>query len=241
MMATTLVPPTTTPKSPSGEVRFVSVRAHLLPDEVVSARQVQVLRKQVLVGLVVVVALLIGWFGVSKWQTISANSDLSKAEHRGVALQTEQNRFASLVQAQNQITTIQSQLVTLMAGDLSWKTMLTTLRAKAPSGVGIDSVDGVLTSGAGAGAAAPGSAVLNMSGQPAVGQLTVTGTAPDKRTVAAYSDSLATVKGLTAPLVSSVTAEEKGVKFTISAVITADALGGRYATPTATAGTTGGN
>jgi Tfp pilus assembly protein PilN len=236
-MATTMVPPTTSNKPPSGGLRFVSVRAQLLPDEVVGARQLVALRKQVLIGLIAVVVSLVGWYGVSKWQTISTKSALNRAQHQSVALQAEQNQFGPLVQAQTQIKTIQAQLSQLMAGDLQWKTVLTTLRAEAPAGVGIDSVDGLVSVGAPAGASGvDNSAVLNVSGKPAIGQLTVSGTAPDKRSVAAYADNLAAVTGLTAPLVSNVTAQAKGVKYTITAVITADALGGRYATT----GTTGG-
>jgi Tfp pilus assembly protein PilN len=233
-MATTMVPPTTSNKPASGGVRFVSVRAQLLPDEIVGARQLVVLRKRVLIGVIAVVVLLIGWYGVSKWQTMSANSSLHRARQATVTLQSEQNQFAPLVQAQAEIATIQSQLAQLMTGDLPWKSVLTTLRAKAPAGVGVDSVDGTVTSAAAAGSSAgSNAAVLNQTGTPAIGELTVSGTAPDKRTVAAYADNLAKVTGLTAPLISNVTAQEKGVKFTITAVITAEALGGRYATVTA--------
>jgi Tfp pilus assembly protein PilN len=240
MMATTMTPPTATPKPAGGDLRFVSIRADLLPDEIVSARQAEVVRKQVLVALGVVVVLLIGWYGLSKWQTSSANGDLHRARSAGVALQTEQNQFAPLVQAQSDISSIQTQLRTLMTGDLSWKTMLTTLAGKAPAGVAIDSVNGTVTTGAAAGSAgADTTAVLNQSGNPAVGTMTLSGTAPDKRTVAGYADSLATVPGLAAPFVSSVAADGKGVKFTITAVITSAALGGRYATPSP--GLMGGN
>lgn len=239
-MATTMVPAATAAKPPHGEVRFVAVRARLLPDEIVSDRQVEVVRKQVIAGLVLVVVILIAAFGLSKWQTRSANNDLATAQRQGAQLESEQNQFAPLVQAQAQIQAIQNQLHSLMRTDLSWKTMLTTLQAKAPSGVTIDSVAGTVNAGtatAGGAAGVPaGTSVLNASGQPAVGTLTVSGTAPDKRTVAAYADQLATVKGLAAPLVSSVAADPSGAKFTIVAVITSDALGGRYAAAPATTG-----
>lgn len=240
-MATILTPSTATPKPVNGDLRAVSVRAWLLPDEIISARQVKALRKQVLIGLVVVVVLLIGWFGLSKWQTSSANSNLHRAHEQGVSLQDQQSRYAPLVEAQTQITSIKSQLQTLMTGDLSWKTMLTTLQSKAPRGVAFDSVNGIVTAGGAAvpGSTPAGSTVLNMTGKPTVGQLTITGTAPDKRSVAAFSDALATVPGLTAPLISNVTVAEKTVKFSVSVVITSDALGGRYAA--ATTSLAGGN
>ncbi|MBN9620713.1 MAG: hypothetical protein J0H43_13445, partial [Actinobacteria bacterium] len=69
---------------------------------------------------------------------------------------------------------------------------------------------------------------LNQTGQATVGSLLVAGSAPDKGTVAAYADQLATVTGLTAPLVTSVNAAGRSVSFTLDVVITAQALGGRY-------------
>jgi Tfp pilus assembly protein PilN len=242
-MATTMIPPTAAPKPPPSTARYVVVRANLLPDEIVSGRQVEVVRKQMLIGLVVVAILLIGWFGLSWWQTSSANGDLNNAQRQGTALQNQQNEFGSLVQAQGQTTTIQAQLQRLMVGDLSWKAMLTTLRAKAPNGLLLTVVDGSVTAGAAAaGAAVPDSAILNSSGKETVGELRISGTAPDKRTVAAYADQLASVPGLAAPLILSVDVVQGSVTFSVSVLITSDALGGRYAVPaTSLPTTTGGN
>jgi Tfp pilus assembly protein PilN len=243
MMATTLIPPTPASKVPQEGVRFVAVRANLMPDEIISGRQVLVARKQVLAGLVVVVIVLIGWYGLSWWQTRSANSTLDRAQAKGVSLQSQQQQFAPLVNAEQQITSIQAQLSTLMVGDLPWKTMLTTLRAKAPDGVTLSDVSGVMNSTT-TGTLPTAGGALNTTGNPTVGTLTITGFAPDKRSVAAYADGLSTVTGIAAPLISDVEATERPISFTISAVITSDALGGRYATaPTTTTTTTtpGGN
>jgi Tfp pilus assembly protein PilN len=244
MMTATMVPPspTPTPKPGGGALRHVTVRANLMPDEVISARQTVVVRKQVMLGVLVVVALLIAWFGLSWWQTHSARGDLDDAQARGVALQTQQKQFAPLVSAQSQIGTINSQLHKLMAGDLSWTTMLGTLRSNAPSGIDLTQVGGVISAGAATSSNSQVKpSVLNESGKSQIGQLTVTGTAPSKNTVAAYADKLATVRGLTAPLITSATSADNShaLTFTINLVITTDALGGRYATPdlsTATGG-----
>jgi Tfp pilus assembly protein PilN len=243
-MATTLVPPSPSPapsRPSAGEIRFVAVRASLMPDEVLSARQVLVVRKQVLLSLVAVLIALIAWFGLSWWQTQSANSNLDDLQRQGVALQSQQGQFTPLVQAQAQITNTRGQLEQLMVGDLSWKTMLTTLRDKAPAGVALQTISGDVTDSAAGTANATG--VLNQTGSSSIGVLTVTGTAPDKRTVAAYADALSRVKGVAAPLISSVQSAARPVTFTITADITSDALGGRYATSDATgvAVGTGGN
>jgi hypothetical protein len=73
-----------------------------------------------------------------------------------------------------------------------------------------------------------------------VGTLTVTGTAADKRSVAAFADSLSTVPGLTAPLISNVQGDTHGVNYTINLVITTAAFGGRYYTQLAPAQSTAG-
>jgi Tfp pilus assembly protein PilN len=236
-MATTLIPPTPSPRPPAAKAQHVAVRAHLLPDEIVSARQTEVVRKQVLLGLAIVVALLVGWFGLSWWQTHSANDQLSTAQQQGVALQRQQRQFEPLVTAITQTANINGQLQQLMAGDLSWNQMLATVRKKAPSGISVGSIDGMITAGAAAGSDTtpdPGTSVLNSSGKPTIGSLTVTGLAHDKRSIAAYADQLGTVPGLTAPLISNLQLDNRVFTFTIGAVITSDAL-------TQPAATTGGN
>ena len=241
-MTATMVPPSPTPTpKPSGAPRYVTVRANLLPDEVISARQTVVVRRQVMFGLVAVVALLIAWFGLSWWQTHSARGDLTDAQARGVALHAQQQQYSPLVAAQTQIGTIGTQLHKLMAGDLSWTTMLSTLRSKAPAGITLTQVGGVISAGAATGTGQVKPSVLNQSGKSQIGQLTVTGSAPSKDAVAAYADKLATVRGLTAPLITSATSagNSHALTFTVNLVITTDALGGRYAAPdlsTATGG-----
>jgi Tfp pilus assembly protein PilN len=235
-MATTMIPPTA-PVTPSTGVRFVPVRASLMPEEVLSSRQLVVVRKRVLAALIVVAVLLIGSYGLSWWQTRSANNDLATAQHQGMQLQSQQTQFGPLVQAQAQITSIQTQLQSLMSRDLQWKALLVAVRATEPNGVGLSAITGSLNGATTSGLTAlPGSAA-------GVGTLTLTGTAPDKRTVAAYADQLAKVKGLTAPLISSVQASTRPVTFTISAALTSDAFGGRYtpATSVPATSTTGGH
>jgi Tfp pilus assembly protein PilN len=242
-MTTTMTPPapTTGPKPGAGRsVRFVAIRASLLPDEVITSRRTQQVRKQVLLGLVIVVALLIGWFGASWWQTSASHSDLDDAQHRTVALQNQQKEFAPLVNAQAQATTIRTQLQKLMLGDLSWQSMLTTLRSKAPAGIHLTTVTGKVTTAVSTKTGGSSTAgVLNQTGKLSIGTLSVTGTASDQRSVAAYADRLATVKGLTAPLISNVSAADHTLTFTVDLIVTTDALGGRYTLSPATSSTGG--
>jgi Tfp pilus assembly protein PilN len=182
--------------------------------------------------------MLIAWFGLSWWQTHAAESNLSDLQRQGLALQSQQSQFTPLVSAQVQIANTRSELETLMVGDLSWKTMLTTVRAKAPAGVSPGAIHGTITGVT----SSPGlSSVLNLTGSATIGELTVSGFAQSRGGIAAYADALAKVSGLTAPLITNVQSTGEVLGFTISTVITTDALGGRYATATETPVSSGGN
>jgi len=240
-MATTLVHEPPAAKAPTSDtVRYVAIRANLLPDEIVSARQLEVVRKQVVLGLVVVVALLIGWFGLSWWQTQLAHNDLDDAQHRTAALQQQQSQFGELVQAQNQVATIHNRLAALMAGDVDWKSMISRLRSAAPSGVLVTAVTASMAN-------VPGTnngstqlpVVLNESGKAAVGQISLTGRSQSKSAIAAYADAIGRVKGVVSPLPTAVTSQGGTFTFTITGLLTTDALGGRYSTA-APAAPTGG-
>jgi Tfp pilus assembly protein PilN len=79
--------------------------------------------------------------------------------------------------------------------------------------------------------------LLNDTGKTVVGTLTITGTSHDKRSLAAFVDRLAAVRGMTVPLPASITAAQSPLTYSISALITADALGGRFtSTPPAPVG-----
>jgi Tfp pilus assembly protein PilN len=238
-MTATVLPPSPSP-SPlpsvqlSSDQRFVFVRATLMPDEVLTARRTESLRRQILFALAGLLALLVAWYAISWFQTHSANGDLSDANHRSALLHAEQAQYAPLVRAQAEAASIETQLVHLMVGDLQWQAMLTTLQKQARSDVTIAAVNASITTGAAAAGTVPAAGglsigVLNTSGKQAVGTLTITGTARDKNAVASYVDRLATVKGLATPYVASVSQDQTGHwLYTVQVVITTDALGGRF-------------
>ena len=237
-MARTAVAPAPETAVAGEALRFVAIRANLMPAEIVTARAVVRTRKLVLAGLVAVVGLLIAWYALSWWQTSRAHDSLDSEQSRANVLRSQQLSYGPLVQALTDTDSVHSRLRGLMVGDLSWTHMLTTLRDIAPSGVAVTSVNGTVT--AGAAASAPGAAnnsggdyaLLNQSGKQAVGTLVVQGTAGDQRSIAAYVDRLGQQHGLTAPVLSSMTTSSQGFAFSVTVVITSDALGGRFATTT---------
>ena len=236
-MATTMLAEAPAPEPRAYSGRTVTIRADLLPDEVVARRRVRELKRILMLGLAALLALLVAWYGLSVLQTSQAKSDLSTAQRQTVALQRQVQAFGPLVSAQTQSTAIRSELARLMVGDLRWKDMLATLRSHAPAGVTIGNVSGTVTSGAASvtsGSSTVGLGVLNETGHQEVGTLTISGTAPDKNSVAAYIDALTKVPGLAAPFPANVTGTTGKVTFVANVIITSEALGGRYATTTTT-------
>ena len=225
------------PSAPDAPMRYATIRANLLPDELIATRRVSVLKRRIAIGLAGLLVLLILGYGVSWWQTSSSHDGLAAAQRDTTALLNKQNSYTPLVDAQNQSATIQTALRKLMVGDLSWTDMIAVLAKSAGGGVLISQISGQLTAGAAAGAAptSGGFGVLNETGKQAVGSITLTGTAPDKNAVAAFVDKLSVVPGLAAPFPASVSAvNDNGVgsvQYSVSVLITSDALGGRYSQP----------
>jgi len=178
----------------------VGVFANLMPDEVVASRRARVVKRYVLLGLAAVLFLLATAFGLTWWQTQSAQGDLSAAQDQATALQHRQREFQPLVTAQGQSTQIHTILGKLMVGDLQWTHLLDTVRASA-KGISITGLTGAVTVGAaapvtGAPGTSGGITVLNQTGQLQVGTMTISGIARDKNAVAAFVDTLGKVPGL---------------------------------------------
>jgi Tfp pilus assembly protein PilN len=235
-------PPAQAAAPPGGTPGFVSVFADLMPEEVVASRHARVVKRYVLVGLAAVLFLLAAGYGATWFQTRSAEDDLTSTQQLATALQLKQQEFQPLVIAQRQSSQIQQTIGKLMAGDLQWTHLLDDLRASARQDISFTGLTGTVAAGGATGAGAVGAAgglgVLNQSGQLQVGTLTITGTAPDKNSVAAFVDRLGKIPGLAAAFPASVTSTDGKASFSVSVIITSEALGGRF---TPTSGATGGH
>jgi Tfp pilus assembly protein PilN len=224
---------------PTPNLRSVAVRANLLPDEVIVARRTETLRRHVIIALGALVALLVAWFGLTWWQTRSADSDLATANGRATQLQTEQRQYSKLLTAQSTVETVQQQLSGLMSGDLPWQKLLQQVRSRADHisltdiGATVTTTAASVAGGSNGGTSGGGISVLNQSGLTPVGTLAITGTARQKQAVAAFVDKLGAMRGLTTPYLASVSTDASGVlTFTVDVVVTTDALGGRFAATT---------
>lgn len=205
---------------PAEALRFISVRADLLPDEIVDARRGRTLHKIIvgaILGLVVLLAALTLW---ARMQTSSAESSLADSQIRGTTLLREQSQFTPLVTAQGQAAALEKQLATLMAPDIDWNKLISSVRAAAPAAVTVTSVTGSLTPSTGT---APSRAVGTK-----IGKIALAGSSPDPNAIATYLDALKNIAGIAAPYPAGVSATDGGYTFTANLDITDKARGGRY-------------
>lgn len=244
---TTLAAPPTRPDSASSDARLLTIHANLLPDELLDARAGRVARKRAVIAVAAAAALMLVLTGLAKWQTSSAQSDLSNAQQRATALTNQQMHYSNLVNAKSETTTIQTQLSQLMVNDVNWSKLFATMRTAAPGGVAIISFTSQVTaSSAGSQSVANPDQIFNTTDSTVVGTVTINGTAKTKTQIAAYMDSLAKVLGIAAPYPAQVTEASGAVGFHATCLVTAKALGGRFTnaatstTPATTTPATGG-
>jgi hypothetical protein len=235
-MSTIIMPEAAAPEPPvdtDETIRFVKIHANLLPVEITDARRARRFARLVVTALAGLLVLLIGWYGLAVWKTSSAKGGLASVQHKSVGLQNKVREFAPVLTAQLESAAIKSELTRLMAGDLQWKNLLASVRGANTSGMTITAVTATMTATAaptaGATPSSGGLEVLNHSGKGQIGTLTITGTAPNKNSVATYVDRLAQVSGLAAAFPASITGQGVKLTFSVSVVITSAALGGRYA------------
>lgn len=223
-MATTLLP--IDPQTPPQRVnRILTISANLLPEEIVNARRARRARIWTAVVVLLVAILCAAWYAMAYRETQATEHDLTAATEAVTALQREQRGYAEVVQVRNESDALSGQLKAVMANDLEWRVLLATLRdTGAKSDITVGGVNGSLTS-------QDAKAVVTLPGASSstpVASLVVTGTAPDKKAVAAYVDALAKVGTLSNPYVTTVANAASGVTFSLSVDINQTALCGRF-------------
>jgi hypothetical protein len=238
---TTLAPPPAEVARPGGISPYVSIFADLMPDEVLATRRLRDLKRKIVIGMAGLVVLLLAAYAVSWLQTVSSRSDLTSEQNRATSLTKTMLKYRPLLDAQQQSSAITTTLSGLMKNDLQWQALIANVRKVAPAGMTLVTMTGsVVTTTGGTTSQVGGNSldVLNQTGQLPVGSITLTGSAHDKSSIAAFADKLTTVKGLAAPFVTSVTGAKGDVTFSINALITDNALGGRFTVkaPTTTTG-----
>ncbi|MEV0895928.1 PilN domain-containing protein [Actinoplanes sp. NPDC049802] len=219
-MSTTALMPVDPTVSPRQAARVLSIRADLLPPEIRDGRRARRTRSLVILLVLVTLAGLGTWYwqaGLAKQTADEQYNDTFQALTKVRAAQ-KTDELRDLVEYQEGGKALDTELASMLAGDLSWTNMLNLLRDKAGDDVKISEISGGLVKGDGEEAASS-----------TVGNLTITGTTKDKRLVADYVNRLGGLKHVANPFVTSVTKQDQGtVTFTVSVSVTRKALCGRF-------------
>jgi Tfp pilus assembly protein PilN len=237
-MTAVVTPPSTTPvpePAAADAPELIRVFANLLPDEVIAARRLSKLKRRLALGMAGLVVVLALAFGYSWTQTNNAEGDLGAAQDQTLAMTAQLQKYAPVVTAQSSITQIQSQLRTIMAGDLQWSKLIATLTSSAPGKLALTAIAGTVNAPGQAGGSTDSLNPLNTSGLQLVGTLTLSGTTPDYRSVATYVETLSKVKGLAVVDPGLVSGNPGSLTFTITLSLTTESLGGRFSAPTTAA------
>ncbi|MGI5181458.1 PilN domain-containing protein [Dactylosporangium sp. CA-152071] len=216
------------PEATARSMRILPIAADLLPMEITDRRRLSTVRRLVVTALAVFALLLAGWFVVAYQHTQQAYDEVDRINDTKVDLLREKAKYTEVDSIQKQRKAIADQLRLVMARDLSWSALLTSLQQAAPKGVAVQSVTGSL-------------AQTDSTADPdVVGLITLTGTAPSKAAIAAYVDTLGKVTGIGNPFPTDATESDEGLTFTIRVDITPAALGGRFTSPSAAPSASGG-
>ena len=205
---------------------MLPIAANLLPAEVTEARRGRKVRVFVAGMVSFAIAATAGWYVLAGRDSSSAHDELTSSQNANDRLQRQQNTYGDLVKTESATKTIAAELQKLMAQDVQWWQYVPSIRAAAPAGVTIDSIQSSLLNSGNGGSAAtvPGIATTGV-----IGSVTIVGGAPDKATIAAFVDALDSVKGVTNPFVTSAAvAVGNSYQFTIQLDITSVVYGGRF-------------
>jgi hypothetical protein len=226
---------TVTPGQPTrNPLRPVLIAANLLPPEIIDARRNRRARRLTLAALLLLVVSIGAWYGLVTYQTGMARDEQTAAEDEALRLTAQQRSYKGVVDTQAESAALRTELGALLADDLRWSQLLSSLRAAAPAQLRVRTMVGAVAERVEgeAPAANPAGQLPSTAKDKSIGTITITGTGTTKGQVAEYVDTLATVPGVTDPYLISATVLDGAVDFTVRLDITAAALGGRFAAPT---------
>jgi hypothetical protein len=219
-MTTALMPVDPT-VSPQQAVRILNIRADLLPPEIRDSRRARRIRSLIAFVVLLVVVAVGAWY----WQASAAKQSADE-EYEQMFQAVTQTRAAqktpellALVEYQEGGAALEAELTTVLAKDLSWTNLINLIRdTAADQKVTLKEITGTLS----------GDDTGTASGSTAIGSVTITGTAENKKIVADYVNELGTLKHVTNPFVTSVNKQSEGYGFSLMVTITDQALCGRF-------------
>lgn len=205
--------------------------ADLTPSELNVARQLRVLRKLILFVLSVLLLACVAGYGYAMRQHSSANTSLSSSRARTVQLQQQTSKYSGITQVQATVSGIQSDIASLMAGDVDFARLLGEIRTALPGTMTIKTESVTLSPASVASGSVTGAASLDTSGNPQIGMVTLTGSADTLDDISGYVDNLDGIAGVVNLVPTSNTAadgQNHGVQFNLTFGLTNQVLSHTY-------------
>jgi Tfp pilus assembly protein PilN len=204
--------------------------ADLTPPELVAARRLNVLRKLIGAGLVLVVVLCAAGYVWAWSKHSSAATALHTASARTQQLTAQQNQYADVTQIKNATTSINSQIASLMNQDVDVAKLVDQISKAVPATAGLTSLTVSLTQSNTAGLNST-QASLDRSGHLQIGTVSMSGVGQSLTDISAFVTHLSALPGVTNVVPSTNLAQDQGsTTFTVSLDITDQLYTHRYAT-----------
>jgi Tfp pilus assembly protein PilN len=203
----------------------------LTPPELIASRRLKVIRKLIALAAVLLLLVCLALYSFAWMQRQSASQALAREQQRTATLQSEQHKYNDVTEMQSSLSQVQGQLRTLLAGDVSFPSLISELRSSLQPGMTIDNLSVTVNlpgaSAAGAGSSAAGNS-LDTSGHPHIGTITLSGASTTASYIAAFADKLSSLKGLVDVITPSLKAQANGIQYTLTASFTDELLSHEY-------------
>lgn len=246
-MTATVAPPIL-PTEAGDSNRLVLVTVNLLPEEVLAARAGRSARRFAIVIMALVLALVGVWYQYGRQSAADAAGQLTSQNSDVAAQSRKVSEYNVLTTTKSDIAARRALVAAATKGGIAWNQVITRVRGALPSHVSLTGITATTTAtpAAATSSAATSAATStttppppSTTGGPAstatatdsvLGTLILTGIANSKNDVAAFSNQLATVKGVSDPIVTSVQRADKGndVTFSLQVNVTTKSLSTRY-------------
>ena len=203
---------------------FWDIAADLTPPEVVSARQLTVLRRGIGAGLAATVALCAGGYLLALQQHAGAADGLAAEQTRTASLHKKSQQYAAVTTLEATTRSIDAQVASLMAGDVDVVTLMQRVQSSLPTGMVLTTETISLEQ---AGAAAAGSAPVDGTAT-SIGTVTLAGEGRRIDDLATFVASLGALPGVADVVPTSNTRTEAGVQYAVTFKLTEAALSHRF-------------
>jgi Tfp pilus assembly protein PilN len=208
-------------------------RADLLPAATKRAIRLRPMRRNLIAGVVAIVAITALAVGAAMYYASQATAELEAERGRSDALLAQQAEFAEPLSIDAAVREKTASRSLVMATEIDWNVLLTEIQGTLPEGVQLLAVEGVLTANGAVELDLPGQSTQPDAGavpQASIGRFRITALSSTVPDVEAWLDRLRNITGF-AGIAPPVTVTGEGFEYTVSieVLLNESAFLGRYA------------